>query len=237
MLDCISNFYIFSDLSKDEISTIEPLFKSRNYRKNQVIMYENDISNYVYFLKSGSVKIFRMHLDKETVLGIVTEGHVLGETEIFSSEKNNISSVETLEDSSACFISKKDFLKLTQAYPSILLKSYEILADRVRVLNRTIRYLSFYNVRTKVANILLDFSCNFSVKEGDAYVINLNINQSLIGNMLGLTRESVSKTLSEFRKEGLITITSNQIVILDHKELGVISEQDSDEASLRKWTN
>ena len=237
MLECISNLYVFSDLSKDEIKSIEPLFKTRNFKKNQVIMFENDISNYVYFLRSGSAKIFRMHMDKETIVGIATQGHMLGETEIFSSEKNNISSVETLEDSVTCSISKADFLKITQKYPSIIFKAYEILADRVRILNRTIRYLSFYNARTKVANVLLDLCCNFSSQKSDHYIIDNKINQSLIASMVGLTRESVSKTLGEFRKEGIVKLTASSLTILDYKKLVTISQQDPDEALLRKWSN
>ncbi len=237
MLDCISDLYVLSDLSKDELESIQHLFKTRNFKKNQIIMFENDISNYVYFLRSGSAKIFRMYLDKEIIVGIAREGHMLGETEIFSTEKNNISSVETLEDSSTCSISKEDFFELIQQYPSILFKAYEILADRVRILNRTVRYLSFYNVRTKVANILLDFCCNFSAQKGNQYIVDNKINQTLIASMVGLTRESVSKTLSDFKKEKIIKLTSNNLIILDYEKLEAISEQDADEASLRKWSN
>ncbi len=237
MLDSISNFYIFSDLNSDELKSIEPLFKIRNFKKGQIIMFENDISNYVYFLKSGSAKIFRMHMDKEVIVGIATEGHILGETEVLSSEKNNIGSIETLEDSSTYSIAKDDFFEIIKEYPSILFKCYEILADRLRILNRTIRYLSFYNVRTKVANVLLDLCYNFSSLKDGCYIVHKEINQSLIASMAGVTRESVSKTLSDFRREKLIKITSSNLIITDYKKLEIISEQDADEASLRKWSN
>lgn len=237
MLDSISNLYVFSDLTNDELKSIEHLFKTRNFKKNQMIMFENDISNYVYFLKSGSAKIFRMHMDKEVIVGIATQGHILGETEILSSLKNNIGSIETLEDSTTCSISKEDFFDIIKQYPSILFKCYEILADRLRILNRTLRYLSFYNVRTKVANILLDLCCNFSTIKGNQYIVHKEINQSLIASMAGVTRESVSKTLSDFKKENVIKLTAHNLIILDYKKLEAISEQDADEATLRKWSN
>lgn len=237
MIDDISNIPLFSDIDKTELESFKDLFKVRNFKKNHMILFENDISDHVYFIKSGTVKVFRMHNGKEIIISIISEGEILGETEIFSSEKNNISSAEALEDTSTYVISKKDFFDLTQKYPSLVNKAYEILANRLRLLNRLVRYLSFYNVRTRIANILLDFCYNIAEQVDGQHVINKKINQSLIANMVGLTRESVSKTLNEFQNENIIKINSSNITIIDIKKLEDISEQDEEEAYLRKWFN
>jgi CRP/FNR family transcriptional regulator len=119
----------------------------------------------------------------------------------------------------------------------VLKKAYIILVERTRVLNRLIRYLTFYDVRTKVANLMMDFYYNFGKPSDNIYKIDLKINQSLLANMLGVTRESISKTLGDFQDERLIEIHEKYFYLLDKDKLESICRETEEIPALRKWYN
>ncbi|WP_217588149.1 Crp/Fnr family transcriptional regulator [Lentibacillus saliphilus] len=228
-------FKIFSSIPEDEMTKIQPLLTERKFKKNHILFFENDTNDNVYIIKSGLAKVCRYFEDKEIVLGIATTGEILGEMEILSFHSDQISSVEAMTDLHTWRISKQDFSKIIDQYPSVLKHMYSVLTERVRSLNRLIRYLSFLDVRTKVANLLIDFYYNIGEQEGDTYSINLKLNQTLLANMLGVTRESVSKTLSEFQDEGLIDMHHKTYQILDLEGLKALCVETEDNPELRLW--
>ncbi|NIK79824.1 CRP/FNR family transcriptional regulator [Paenibacillus castaneae] len=235
MINKISDISIFSDIPEDELQHITPLLKERHFKKNHIFMFENDLSDEVFLLRSGMVKVYRMYEGKEVVLSITTAGDILGEVEALSSDKHRISSIEALENVSVWILSKQDFLNIIDKHPSVLRKAYKILVDRTRMLNRMIRYLTFYDVRGKVANLLMDLYYNFGTSSDNGYKIEIKINQSLLANMLGVTRESISKTLGDFQNEGLIDIRGKYFYLLDMKLLEVICNETEEFPTLRKW--
>ncbi|MCR8657239.1 Crp/Fnr family transcriptional regulator [Paenibacillus endoradicis] len=235
MITDIADIKIFSDIPNDEFQYITPLLKERHFKKNHILMFENDESDEVYLIRSGMVKIYRIYEGKEIVLSITMAGDIIGEVEALSNDNHRISSIEALENVSAWLIQKQDFLYIVDKYPSVMRNAYKILVDRTRMLNRMIRYLTFYDVRGKVANIVMDLYYNFGVPFDNVYKIDLKISQTLIANMLGVTRESISKTLGEFQSEGLIDIRDKFLYLLDMGKLESICNVTEEFPTLRKW--
>lgn len=236
MITTLREIPIFSGVSDDELNNIFPLLKERNFKKNHILMFENDESEDIYLIRSGILKVFRLHEEKEIVLSLALPGEILGEVEALSLANHRISSIEIMENVSAWQISRADFLLIVEKYPLILRNAYTILVERTRILNRLIRYLTFFDVRTKVANLLMDLYYNFGSQNSD-YKIDLKITQSFLANMLGITRESISKTLNEFQLEKMIDIRGKSIYILDMKKLETTCNQAEENHMLRKWNS
>jgi len=233
----ITDCAIFADIPENELSNIMPMFKERHFKKNHILMFENDQDEEIYIIRSGMVKVCRINEGREIVLGISMPGDIIGETEALSSDQHRISSIEALEGVSTWLISKNDFLDIVEKYPSVLRKAYMILVERTRVLNRLVRYLTFYDVRTKVANLLMDLLYNFGKPCDNGYKIDLKINQTLLANMLGVTRESISKTIGDFQNEGLIDLNGKYVYLLDMSKLELLCNETEEIPSLRKWNS
>ncbi|MBY0123357.1 Crp/Fnr family transcriptional regulator [Bacillus sp. S/N-304-OC-R1] len=235
MITKITDCAIFSDIPEQDLPQILPLLKERHFKKNHVLMFENDQGDEVYIIRSGMAKVCRIHEGREIVLGIAMPGDVIGEFEALSNDQYRISSIEALENVSTWLISRNDLLDIVEKYPSVLRKAYMILVERTRILNRLVRYLSFYDVRTKVANLLMDLFYNFGKACDNGYKIDLKINQSLLANMLGVTRESISKTIGDFQDEGIIDVNGKYFYLLDKTKLELICNETEEIPSLRKW--
>jgi CRP/FNR family transcriptional regulator, cyclic AMP receptor protein len=237
LITSISEIPIFSDIPENEFPHILPLLRERNFKKNHVLMFENDQSDDVYIIRSGIVKVFRIHEGKEIILSISTPGDILGEVEALSNDNHRISSIEAIDNVSVWLLSRKDFLHIIDRYPSVMKKAYMILVERTRMLNRLIRYLTFYDVRAKAANLLIDLYYNFGQPEDDIFKIDLKINQSLLASMIGVTRESISKTLGDFHDEGLIDLRGKYLYLLDKIKLESMCSETEEVPELRKWSN
>ncbi|MCY9539345.1 Crp/Fnr family transcriptional regulator [Paenibacillus alvei] len=235
MID-ITQIPLFSEIPAGDLaSRVAPMLKERHYKKNHVFMFENDQSDEIFILRTGKVKIYRIQDGKEVVLSIQLPGEIFGEAEAISGDNHRICTIEALESLIAWQISKQDFLQIIEEYPSVLHKAYGIMFQRVRVLNRMIRYMTFCDVRAKVANQIMDLYYNFGQEHGTAYKVDMKINHALLGNMVGITRESISKTLSDFQSEGLIDIRQKYIYILNLKKLEQMCERTEEVPALRKW--
>jgi CRP/FNR family transcriptional regulator len=235
MINNLSQIVLFSDIPDDDLLQIRPLLKERHFKKNHILMFEKDESDDVYLIRSGMLKVYLLHEEKEIVVSIAQPGEILGEIEALYDDCQRISSVEAIENVSAWQLSKKDLLKIMDRHPSVLKKAYMILVERTRILNRLVRYLTFFDVRTKVANLIVDFYVNFGKQSDNGYKIDLKINQSLLAKMLGVTRESISKTLNDFQDEKLIDIREKYFYILDMKKLESICDELEEIQTLRKW--
>lgn len=232
----ITQIPIFSEIPPDEFAAqIAPMLKERHYKKNHVFMFENDQSDEIFILRTGKAKVYRIQDGKEVVLSIQLPGDIIGEAEAITGDQHRIASIEALEPVIAWQINKQDFLQIIYKYPSVLRKAYEIMFQRIRVLNRTIRYMTFCDVRTKVANLIMDLYYNFGQDDGTAFKIDMKINHAMLGNMVGITRESISKTLNDFQNEGLIDIRQKIIYVLNFKQLEQMCEETEEVPSLRKW--
>ncbi|CAH1226688.1 CRP-like cAMP-activated global transcriptional regulator [Paenibacillus allorhizoplanae] len=237
MITNLSDITIFSGLPKDSLSHIESLLKERQFKKNHVLMFENDLSQEVYLIRSGKLKVYRISEDREIILKVATPGEILGESEALSNHNYRLSTVEALENVSAWQIEKQDFLRIVEQYPSVLKNAYTILIERIRILNRLIRYLSFYDVRTRTANLITDLYYNFGKQEDSIFKIDLKINQSFLANMIGVTRESISKTLSDFQDEEILDIRNKYFYILNKSKLESICKNTEEIPELRIWDN
>ncbi len=206
---------LFDGLSDEQVNTILSSIPLRKYKKNHILIFEEDPIDRVYIIKSGALKIYRTYEDKEIILDFVRKHEVIGEVELFS-KSHALSSVEVTEDAEIYHLSQVDFIALIYENKMILENIFRIHHQRFETLNKQIRNLTFYSVHTRVCRVLLDFlekneeSTNLSIK---------NINQSTIASMTGVTRESVSKAFKDLQDERILSLQPKTITVLNLEKL------------------
>ncbi|WP_018756942.1 Crp/Fnr family transcriptional regulator [Paenibacillus terrigena] len=226
MITDLRQITIFQDLPDEGVERIMPMLKKRQFRKNQVIIYEQDQNGDVFIIRSGSIKVYSLLEDKEIIYGVAFPGHVVGEIEAIYYDDYRIASIAAMETVHTWFITKQDFLKIVDEYPSVLRRAYWLLVESVRILNRKAQYISFLDTRLKAANLIYDLYCNLGMETDteSAYIIDYKLTHHVIANMIGVTRESISKVLKDFQDEGIISIERKTITITDLAKLRSICD-------------
>ncbi|MBD8497841.1 Crp/Fnr family transcriptional regulator [Paenibacillus arenosi] len=235
MIDDLRQVTFFQDLPEHAIQELLPKLKHRHFKKNHTIIYEEDTNRDIFIIRSGFVKVYRIEEDKEFIFNFFFPGETVGEVEAIDPASARIASIEAMDNVQAWMLSGEDFMHLTERYPSILRRAYCQLVDNIRVLNRKICYLSFMDVRRKCANLLLDLSTNLGTEDSGYIQIQYKFPHHVLANMIGVTRESLSKTLKEFQDEGIISVNQKTITIMNLKKMSDISESSYIEQKQRFW--
>lgn len=215
----INRVKLLDNISDDERHDILSNLKTRHYKKNHILVFEDSPLDYIYIVKEGFLKIYRSYEEKELILGFATNGDVLGEMELFS-DNQAISSIEMLENSELYIISKTEFENIVFENKVLLKTLLKIHNERVRQLNKRIRTLSFYSVNARLAHVLINLIEDL---DSPPYVIK-KLNQSILADIIGASRESVSKAFSELQKDHIVTYDTKKITILDLEKLRKYSD-------------
>jgi len=218
-----------------DIDLVCSLFIERTYPKGQILFFQGDEANELYIVKSGVLKIYQEDDVKEVILGHQFSGEPVGEIEVIYDEMPRLASVATLEKTTLWIIKKDEFSLLLNRYPELLRRILYITCERLNQANQKIYYLTFLDTRLQLANLLLDLYENFGQENCDGKVINWKVTQDHIAKMLGLNRESVTRTLRDFKKEGLISTRKRYLYLDNINEIKRIVHQSKSKIDNRTW--
>jgi hypothetical protein len=190
---------------------------TRTHPANQVILLENDWGSSVYFIMSGWVKIRTYNLDgKEVTLNIVGSGELFGEMAALD-EVPRSTDVITLAATMIASIPAHDFVHLLQTEPLAGMRLAQLMARRLRQVNRRLR-LRESDSQSRVADTLL-FLAEGQGKEDNTGKEIPNLPHRELSSLSGLARETVTRVLTKLEKKGLIVREQDRIRIPDWSAL------------------
>jgi len=211
-------FSYFDDPSVDELCINK---EEQFFRKGEVINHEGEkITNFKY-LKSGLVKLYRRtSTGEEQVITITRPFEFVSNMSIFSEERYQYS-VSALEDSVVCMV-KLDFIKemflKNGAFAMGLLTKISMINDKIISQTLDIRQK---NLVGRVAFVLLYFTKDIY----NSRVFDLPVSRKEIADYIGMSTANVIRTLSDFKKEGIIRVFGKTIEVVDIEKLEIISKR------------
>ncbi|PSB03958.1 hypothetical protein C7B76_32305 [filamentous cyanobacterium CCP2] len=185
----------------------------RNHPANQVILLENDWGTSVYFILEGWVKIRTYNLDgKEVTLNILGTGELFGEMAPLD-EVPRSTDVITLVPTIIGNMPAQDFVQLLHSEPQAGIRLAQLMARRLRQVNRRLRLRESDSV-SRVADILLFLADGQGKKSAQGIEIP-NLPHRELSSLSGLARETVTRVLSKLEKKGLIQRDREVLCIFD----------------------
>jgi CRP-like cAMP-binding protein len=198
--------------------------ETRTYIKNDVIFKEDDFVNFIYFIVKGKVK--RIETDshgKEFLDDIHQEGEFFGYLNFFKGEKEKHQRTAiALEPTEIVLIPKKDFQNLIKQNREIASAFIKILSGNVLDKEERLLQLAYASVRERVANVLLKLNKK-EIKNGASNSL-FEISRDNLAHIVGTSKESLIRTLTELKKEKIIKTGRSAIKILDKKRLKKIAK-------------
>ena len=211
---------IFSDLLNNQKDKITCIMNLNRYVKRQILFLEGNSSHYIYAIKSGTVKIFKTGEDeKPHILRILNEGDLLAFDAIYSKEYQY--SAETIECSEICMMRKEDFIALLKKDANLAIELIKVLTRELEEARCYIRDLTTGTAAKKIAHFLLSSPhtlTNSSTKVMEKAVI-LPLSRQELSEMLGLSPETISRTLSQFEKDRIVKVNGKKILICNPQKL------------------
>lgn len=188
--------------------------KARFFKKNQVIYYENDAASGIFLVLSGKIKTIKLSEDgRELMTGIYKDDDFLA-INIILSQNSYAETATAMEDSELCFFSKEQIETLLQKHPDVAGRFLKILSDEIRTKDAQLIQFAYQSVRKKIAVAII----RLSTKQGTDDQ-GIHVSRDDLAALSGTASETVSRTLTEFRNEGLIEKKGNCITILQHQKI------------------
>ncbi len=209
----------FSLLSDEELVHVRPLIRKRQVQRGEILFFEGEPGEWLYYIQSGRVKVFKTSADgKEQVLRIFHAGESFNDVPVFDGGPNPASAM-VLEDGVVYALWREDVQRLLANHPAIALSVIQVLASRLRYMVGLVEDLSFRHVRARVAKMLLLHSEEIEGKTAH------RLTQQELAALVGTAREVVGRVLKSLEQEGTIDLEQGRITILNRERLEEASER------------
>lgn len=190
-------------------------FESHFFNPGEIIFREGDNSNFIYLIAEGVVKTYKIEEQgKELMTGLYKENDFFGITS-FSHNIPYQESATAIEKVKIYRLSKIELIKILQNNPEVTLELIDYLTDNVSEIKEHLLEMAYSSVRKKTANTILQFTEKIKVRPGE----NIHISRSDLASIAGIATETFIRTLSDFKKEGIIDIEGRNIKIINIDKL------------------
>lgn len=203
--------------AQDEFDKLSIDKEIRNFSSKAVIYEEGQLPRHLYFVISGEVKIFQTNdFGKELTINLLKEGDFFGHLPLLS-DKAYENSASCISDCCLRIIPKTDFTLLLYNNKDFAAKFIKLVSNRVLETEKKMIDLAYSSVRKKVANSLVHFAKNLGLEESEKIVIKTTREE--LAALAGTAKETLIRTISDFKSEGLVSVDGKNIIINDLEEL------------------
>jgi CRP/FNR family cyclic AMP-dependent transcriptional regulator len=204
---------LFSCLDAEVVRDFEKVAARKRFPKDAIVFSRGDESDSLYIVRSGKVKaVIHDEEGREIVLAVIGEGECFGEMGVLDGVPRS-ATIVTQEPTEMLVIRRNDFKKLLSANPDMALNLIAVVLQRLRRADQKIESLGLRYVHGRVANLLMQSA----EPQGREWVVKGKMTHQEIANVVGSSREMVSKILAELVEAGSISIEKRQITI--HRKL------------------
>lgn len=216
--DVLKRVPLFADLSAADLARFGEVTREREYPKNSVILFEDDPGDALYIVSTGQVKVVLIGEDgREVILSVLGEGDFFGEMSLIDDEPRS-AHVIAMRDSHLLVLRREDFRSQLEQHPKVALELLRVLVQRLRRADEKIGGLVLLDVNGRVAQLLLDLA-----EESGGPKITRKLTHHTIAQMIGSSRETVSRSMRELVERGLIDVSRREITIKDHDALRALA--------------
>jgi len=207
---------MFKGIDPKGLKEIESLFQSEDFAKREAIFSEGDPSDWLYIVEKGKVKITKLSQEgKEIILEIIPSSGMFGGIAVVKGFPYPANAV-VMEDATLLKISRQNLMKVLDRFPEVMFSLIQNLGDRLKDSHETKKNIALEKVSSRIAALLSKLAEQTGTKTTTGGVsLELKLTKQDIAEMVGTTVETSIRTMSKFKKLGLIEEKAGKIIIKD----------------------
>lgn len=219
--DILRSIPMFASLPEADLHALIPLLREKQAGKGGMILMQGDRGEALFLVASGQVKVVLIGEDgREVILSVLGPGAFFGELALLDDEPRS-AHVVAMEDTVLYHLRREDFQGRLRTSPDAAIAVLRELSRRLRRANTAIGSLALRDVAGRVAHLLLDLAA----EEGGTRITR-RLTHATIAQMVGASRETVSRALSDFAAAGMLRLSRREILLLDRPALAAAADQD-----------
>ncbi len=219
----LAGHFLLQHLGRDELRRLAATTTLAHHLPRALIFQKGDPGSSMMAVIRGKVKICTQSVDgKELVLNIISRGGLFGEIALLDGEPRTADAV-ALEETDLLVLERSRFQPFLSERPDLALRLITVLCKRLRQTSEHLEDTMFFEAPSRLARSLLRLAEAFGKPEGGGTRLDIKLSQQQLGNLVGVSRESVNKQLGEWQRGGLIDIAGGIITLRDRRAIEVIA--------------
>lgn len=212
----VQNFFDTASLQMS-IDKLTKGHKIITVSKKDMLFREGKYPNALYYVVSGKIKAFRINeYGKEFIIDLYKPGDFAGYEALLEDTTYQFSA-SALEDAEICVIPKDQFFLLLNTHKDIANTFIKLLSNGIKEKEERLMKMAYNSIRRRVADALL-FLMEKYKQPGDT-VFSINMSRSDLSGLVGTATETLIRTLSDFKEEGIVEIKGSNIKIVNEEKL------------------
>ncbi|WP_409270435.1 Crp/Fnr family transcriptional regulator [Neobacillus sp. SCS-31] len=205
----LSWFPIFRELEEHELDKIAEISLSREFSKGTHVFRQDDPLKNVYFVSNGKIKIYKSDVNgKEQIVSIQKKGDMFPHVGFFR-KGDYPAYAEVLEPSTLVVVPIPEFEKVLIDNPELCIKLFRVLGEKIVDLQNRLEEQILNNTNEQIIKLLVRLGKNHGTVQPDgAIFLKAEFTNRDLANMIGTTRETVSRTLTKLKKDNMIKVDS-----------------------------
>lgn len=215
-IDLLKGIPYFAGLSETDLVAVAQHMFEQSVERGDMILMEDDPPEAVYFVVSGAVKVFKTSIEgKEQILCLLRGGESFNDVPVLDGAPN-VASAVAMTPVMLYGMTKSDVEELLRENSRVAMNVIRVLSKRVRHFVSMVEDLSFRDVTSRVAKLLLEYATDHGSPEEPA---RPRLTQQEMAAMVGTAREVVGRSLRVLEEEGAIRMDRHRIVVTNRKAL------------------
>lgn len=195
---------LFKDLEKDELSHIVEIAQTRLYKHKLYVFMQGDPLDRVFFIHSGKIKIYKTDTSgREQIVSVLEAGEMFPHAGFFR-QGNYPAHAEVVEEAQLITIPIEDFEKILLSNPLLCIKLFKVLGEKIVDLQNRLEEQILHNTYEQIIMLFLRLCKTNGMKLDDLYKITTHFTNRELANMIGTSRETVSRTISQLKKKDFL---------------------------------
>jgi CRP-like cAMP-binding protein len=211
---------LLAGLSDADREALAGAVARKRFRRGDIIFQKDEPGHALFIVERGSVRIYVPSAQgNDLVLAVLGAGDFFGDLSLLDGRPRS-ASASAGADTVLLALERSDFIALITSRPSAAMAVLEAVSLRLRGTDDLASDLAFLDVGGRLAKKLLELAASHGVPRGaGGTLIDLPVTQEELANMIGVTRESVNRNLSDFRRMGLVQNQGRKLIIRDPQRL------------------
>ncbi|HUP61936.1 MAG TPA: Crp/Fnr family transcriptional regulator [Thermoanaerobaculia bacterium] len=211
---------LFCNMGEPAVQALDAVKFTGLYPKGSLLFVEGEEPRGIFILCSGRAKLTTSSTEGKTLIVKIAEpGEVLGASATILGKPYEVSA-ETIEPSQLNFVKRDDFLKYLNTHAEACLHTAQQLSEKYHSAQREIRSLGLSQTTSeKLARLLLDWCDRGGELTAKGIRLKVLLTHEEIAQMIGTTRETVTRLLSDFKKKKMIDVKGSSLFVLSRPQL------------------
>lgn len=220
----VRQFSSLNTLTKADLARVANCKEAYSVKKGENIFEEGEILNGVFCIQEGVCKLSKLSANgKDQIVKLVKSGELLGQRSMISDEPANLSAT-ALEDMEVCFLPRKEIMSLFNSNNQFSMEMMKSICIDLKESDDHMVSMAQKTVKERLAETLLFLEEEFGINKEDG-TLRIQLSREELAGMIGTATESCIRLLSEFNKNGLVTLVGKKIALKDKIQLRKIAAE------------